>query len=263
DLGSIEKSDAAAALLPADIAKKGSFTLGIDATYPPNEFKDDAGNPIGWEVDLMNAATVKLGLTVDNQISKFENIIPKIEMDTFDSGIAGYYDTVKRQENFDMVDFILAGNQYGSLKENPITDELAVCGQKVSVPNGGSAPLYYIPEVDKKCEAAGKEKVEVMGYDTTDEMVAAVSLGRAFAFVADSPVVSYAVAQSKGKLISSEIYDTLPAGAPFKKGNDELVAAFQAAIQELHDDGTYDEILEFWGVEAGRVDEITVNAGTE
>ncbi|UOQ60119.1 ABC transporter substrate-binding protein [Leucobacter rhizosphaerae] len=263
DLASIEKSDAAAALLPADIAERGTFVLGIDATYPPNEFKDDAGNPIGWEVDLMNAATVKLGLEPDNQISKFENIIPKIEMDKFDSGIAGYYDTVKRQENFDMVDFFIAGNQFGSLEENTITSELDICGQKISVPNGGSAPLYYLPEVEKRCLAEGKGKIEVMGYDTTEEMVAAVSLGRAYAFVADSPVVSYAVKNSEGKLVGSDIYETLPAGAPFKKGNDELVEAFAAAMQELHDDGTYDEILDFWGVEAGRIDTITVNAGTE
>lgn len=263
DLSRIEKSDAASALLPADIAERGTFVLGVDATYPPNEFKDDAGNPIGWEVDLMNAATVKLGLEPDNQISKFENIIPKIEMDKFDSGIAGYYDTLKRQENFDMVDFFIAGNQFGSLEENAITSELDICGQKISVPNGGSAPLYYLPEVEKKCLAEGKGKIEVMGYDTTEEMVAAVSLGRAFAFVADSPVVSYAVKNSDGKLVGSDIYETLPAGAPFKKGNDDLVAAFAAAMQELHDDGTYDEILDFWGVEAGRIDAITINAGTE
>lgn len=263
DLSSIEKSDAAAALLPAEIVERGTFVLGIDATYPPNEFKDEAGNPIGWEVDLMNAATVKLGLEPDNQISKFDNIIPKIEMDKFDSGIAGYYDTVKRQENFDMVDFFIAGNQFGSLEENKITSELDICGQKISVPNGGSAPLYYLPEVEKKCLAEGKGKIEVMGYDTTEEMVAAVSLGRAYAFVADSPVVSYAVKNSEGKLVGSDIYETLPAGAPFKKGNDELVEAFAAAMQELHDDGTYDEILNFWGVEAGRIDAITVNAGTE
>ena len=263
DLSSIEKSDTAAALLPAEVAERGTFVLGIDATYPPNEFKDDAGNPIGWEVDLMNAATVKLGLEPDNQISKFENIIPKIEMDKFDSGIAGYYDTVKRQENFDMVDFFIAGNQFGSLEENKITSELDICGQKISVPNGGSAPLYYLPEVEKQCLAEGKGKIEVMGYDTTEEMVAAVSLGRAYAFVADSPVVSYAVKNSDGKLVGSDIYETLPAGAPFKKGNDELVEAFAAAMQELHDDGTYDEILDFWGVEAGRIDAISVNAGTE
>ena len=45
-------------------------------------------------------------------------------------------------------------------------------------------------------------------------------------------------------------------------GETRLIA-FAAAMQELHDDGTYDEILEFWGVEVGRVDAITVNAGTE
>jgi polar amino acid transport system substrate-binding protein len=263
DLSSITKSDAAAALLPKDIIERGTFILGVDATYPPNEFKDDAGNPIGWEVDLMNATAVKLGLEPVNKVAKFENIIPNIELGKFDSGIAGYYDTVERQKSFDMVDFFLAGNQFASLTDNPVTNELDICGQKISVPNGGSAPLYYLPEIEKECLAAGKEKIEILGYDTTEEMVAAVTLGRAYAFVADSPVVSYAIKNSEGKLVGSDIYDTLPAGAPFKKGNEDLVNATAAAMQELHEDGTYDEILNFWGVEVGRVDAITVNAGTE
>lgn len=262
DLTKIGVDDAAQALVPAEIADRGTIVVGVDATYPPNEFKDEAGNPVGWEVDLVSAAITRLGLEPDLQIAKFENIIPNIEMGKFDLGIAGYYDTLKRQKDFDVVDFFWAGNQFASLAENPIDDELDICGQKISVPNGGSAPLYYLPEVQKRCDAAGKGVIETLGYDTTDEMVAAVSLGRAFAMVADSPVVSYAVKNSEGKLVGSPIYETMPAGAPFaKKTGGALAEAFAAALQSLHDDGTYDEILNFWGVEVGRYDKITINAG--
>ncbi len=262
DLSKLGVNEEAQALVPADIAERGTVVVGVDATYPPNEFKDEAGKPIGWEVDVVNAAITRLGLTPDLQVAKFENIIPNIEMGKFDLGIAGYYDTLKRQENFDVVDFFWAGNQFASLSKNPIADELDVCGKKVSVPNGGSAPLYYLPEVQKRCDAKGLGTIETLGYDTTEEMVAAVTLGKADAMVADSPVISYAVKNSDGKLVGSDIYETMPAGAPFsKKTGGELAKAFAAAVQSLQDDGTYDTILNHWGVEVGRYDKITINAG--
>ncbi|UTX53963.1 transporter substrate-binding domain-containing protein [Leucobacter aridicollis] len=262
DLSALGVDEAAQALVPEEIAERGTVVVGVDATYPPNEFKDEAGNAIGWEVDMVAAAITRLGLEPDLKIAKFENIIPNIELGKFDLGIAGYYDTLKRQQDFDVVDFIWAGNQFASLEKNAIDDELDICGEKIAVPNGGSAPLYYLPEVQKKCDAAGKGKIDTLGYDTTDEMVAAVNLGRAFALVADSPVVSYAVKNSEGKLIGSPIYENMPAGAPFSKKTDgKLAEAFAAALQSMHDDGTYDEILNFWGVEAGRYDKITINAG--
>ncbi|MGO2140079.1 MAG: transporter substrate-binding domain-containing protein [Leucobacter sp.] len=262
DLSKLGVDEAAKALVPEDIAERGTVVVGVDATYPPNEFKDEAGNAIGWEVDMVSAAITRLGLEPELKIAKFENIVPNIELGKFDLGIAGYYDTLKRQQDFDVVDFIWAGNQFASLEKNKIDDELDICGEKIAVPNGGSAPLYYLPEVQKKCDAAGKGTIDTLGYDTTDEMVAAVSLGRAFALVADSPVVSYAVKNAEGKLVGSPIYENMPAGAPFSKKTDgKLAEAFAAALQSMHDDGTYDEILNFWGVEAGRYDKITINAG--
>ena len=57
--------EAAVALLPADIKAAGVLVVGIDLNYAPNEFKDDAGDPIGWAVDLGDAMATKLGLTMD------------------------------------------------------------------------------------------------------------------------------------------------------------------------------------------------------
>lgn len=262
DLSKLGVNEAAQALVPAEIAERGTVIVGVDATYPPNEFKDEAGNAIGWEVDMVAAAITRMGLEPELKIAKFENIVPNIELGKFDLGIAGYYDTLKRQKDFDVVDYIWAGNQFASLAKNTIAEETDICGKKIAVANGGSAPLYYIPEVQKKCDAAGAGKIDTLGYDTTDEMVAAVNLGRAYALVADSPVVSYAIKNSEGKLVGSEIYENMPSGAPFSKKTDgKLAEAFAAALQSMHDDGTYDQILEFWGVEAGRYEAITINAG--
>jgi polar amino acid transport system substrate-binding protein len=259
----IEKSSAAAALLPADITKAGKLVIGVDPTYAPNEFKDKDGAPIGWEIDLIDAVAAKLGVKTDYRVAKFDNIVPSILGEKYDMGLGGYYDTKKREETLDMVDFFTAGNQFASPADKPITDELDVCGLKVAVQNGGSAPLVYLPEVDKKCEAAGKEKVTQLGYDTQDDATAAVTLGRADAMVADSPVIGYAAKLSKGKLVTSPIYDSLLSGTPVKKDRGQFADAILAALQDLQKDGSYTKILTFWGVENGALDTMQINGATE
>jgi polar amino acid transport system substrate-binding protein len=259
----IAKDPAAAKLLPESIQKAGKLVIGVDPTYAPNEFKDKAGKPIGWEIDLADAVAAKFGLKTDFRVAKFDNIVPSILGEKYDMGLGGYYDTKKRQETLDMVDFFRAGNQFASPADKPIKSETDVCGLKVAAQNGGSAPLVYLPELDKKCTAAGKKTIEVLGYDTQDEATAAVTLGRADAMVADSPVIGYAAKLSKGKLVTSPVYDSLLSGTPVKKDRGKFAEAVLTALQSLQKDGVYTDILKYWGVENGAIDSMQINGSTE
>lgn len=259
----ISKDDAAAKLLPSDIAKAGKLVVGVDPTYAPNEFKDKAGKPIGWEIDLIDAVAGKLGVKTDYRVAKFDNIVPSILGEKYDMGLGGYYDTKKRQETLDLVDFFVAGNQFASPAAKPIKQELDVCGLKVAAQNGGSAPLVYLPELDKKCTAAGKPTIQVLGYDTQDDATAAVSLGRVDAMVADSPVIGYAVKLSKGKLVTSPIYESTLSGTPIKKDRGQFAEAVLDALKSLQSDGTYTDILKYWGVENGALETMQINGATE
>jgi polar amino acid transport system substrate-binding protein len=178
-------------------------------------------------------------------------------------GLGGYYDTKKRQETLDLVDFFFAGNQFASPAAKPIKQELDVCGLKVAAQNGGSAPLVYLPELDKKCTAAGKPTIQVLGYDTQDDATAAVSLGRVDAMVADSPVIGYAAKLSKGKLVTSPIYESTLSGTPIKKDRGQFAEAVLDALKSLQSDGTYTDILKYWGVENGALETMQINGATE
>ncbi|TAM70116.1 MAG: ABC transporter substrate-binding protein [Microbacteriaceae bacterium] len=263
DVSKIAKSSEAIALLPKEIIKAGQLVIGVDPTYAPNEFKDKNGNPIGWEIDLIDAAAAKLGVTTTYRVAKFDNIVPSILGQKYDLGLGGYYDTKKRQETLDLVDFNVAGNQFASAKDNRINSELDVCGLKVAAQNGGSAPLIYLPALDKQCAAAGKDPIEILGYDTQDDATAALTLGRVDAMVADSPVVGYAVRLSKGKLVTSDVYDSTLSGTPMLKDRGTFAKALQTSLQELMDDGTYLSILKYWGVEDGAIDTIQINGAKE
>src|SRR4051812_3541564 len=73
---SVQKDDKLAALVPGDIAKRGTLKVGTDPTYAPNEFKDDNDKIVGFDIDLFNAVSKKLGLKAEYTGSIFDNIIP-------------------------------------------------------------------------------------------------------------------------------------------------------------------------------------------
>ena len=259
----VTKDDAAAALLPDDIKTAGKLVFGTDATYAPNEFKDADGQPVGWEIELADAMAAKLGLTTEYNIAKFDNIIPSITGGKYDVGLSSFFDTKERQQQLDMVDYYTAGIQWAALKGANIDPDNA-CGIKLAVQNGTTEALDDGPAKSKACTDAGKPAIDLLGYDTQDDATAAVTLGRADALSADSPVTQYAAAQSNGKLeTQGDVYSVFLYGMPVAKNRGTLAQALQKALQSLMDDGTYTAILTKWGVEKGAIDAIDINGATE
>jgi polar amino acid transport system substrate-binding protein len=247
-----------ASLVPADIAAAGKLVIGTDATYPPNEYKDADGNPIGWEIDLANAMAAKLGLKTEYVLAKFDNILPGLIGGKYNLGLSSFFDTKEREQQVDMVNYYTAGIQWASPADKPVNPDDA-CGLTLAVQNGTTEALDDAPAKSKACTDAGKQEITLLGYDTQDEATAAVLLGRADALSADSPVTQYAVAQSKGKLATAgDVYDIFLYGMPVQKGS-TLATALQGALAALQADGTYTDILTKWGVDGGAIPEITVN----
>ena len=259
DTSNIAVDEAAAALLPEDIKKAGVLKVGIDPTYPPNEYKDDAGNIVGWEVELFDAAAAKLGMKVEYTASKFDNIIPGIEGGKYNLGLSSFFDKVERQKVVDMVSYYIAGSQFAARSGSDITPD-NLCGLSVAAQNGTAQYLEDVPAFSQACVDAGKDPINLLGYDTQDEATTAVVSGKADAFVADSPVVQFAVKQSGGELqLAGDIYGVYYYAMPVAKGSG-LAPALQAAVQSLIDDGTYADILGASGVEAGAVAKSEINA---
>ena len=260
---SVTKDDEAAALLPEEIVSAGKLVIGTDATYAPNEYKDAEGNPVGWEIELADAMAAKLGLTTEYNIAKFDNIIPSITGGKYDLGLSSFFDTKERQQQVDMIDYYTAGIQWAAAAGATVDPDDA-CGLKLAVQNGTTEALDDGPAKSEACVAAGKPPIELLGYDTQDDATAAVTLGRADAMSADSPVTQYAVAQSGGKLETmGDVYSVFLYGMPIAKDRGTLGEALQDALQSLMDDGTYTSILEKWGVEQGAIDTIDINGATE
>ncbi|HSP75891.1 MAG TPA: ABC transporter substrate-binding protein, partial [Cryobacterium sp.] len=257
--GEIEVDQAAAALLPAEVADSGKLVVGTDPTYAPNEFKNEAGEPIGWGIELASAIAGKLGLTAEFQVAKFDNIIPSVTGGKADIGASSFTDTIERQEQVDFVNYYVAGIQWASAAGKDVDPDNA-CGLKVAVQATTYEDTEEVPAKSDACVAAGKPPIDKLKYDTQDQATNAVVLGQADALSADSPVTLYAIAQTEGKLQpAGETFDVAPYGIVVAKDSD-LSKAVQLALQSMVDDGTYGDILDKWGVTDGAIETITINA---
>ena len=261
DTPAVGVDEAAVALLPDDVKASGKLVIGIDPTYAPNEYKDDAGNPIGWDVDLGNAMAAKLGLTPDYQISSFDKIIPSVTGGTYDIGLSSFTDNEEREKSVDFVNYYEAGIQWAQ----PIgasVDPANACGLTVAVQATTYEETDELPAKSQECLDAGKAAITILKFDKQDEASNAVALGRADAMSADSPITQYAAEQLKDKIeLAGDPFDVAPYGIAVDKGS-PLVEAIQAALQSMMDDGSYKTMLDKWGVYSGAVAKITINAAT-
>ncbi|WP_426624860.1 ABC transporter substrate-binding protein [Leifsonia sp. McL0607] len=258
----VKKDDTLANSLPSKIKSAGLLTVGMDDTYPPNEYKDDNGNPVGWEVDFTNAIGAKLGVKITYAIAKFDNIIPSVTGGKDDFGMSSFTDTVEREKQVDFVNYYTAGISWASAKGKTV-DPGNACGLKVAVQSTTVEDTQEVPDKSKACTDAGKAAIQVLRYDNQDDATNAVILGKADALSADSPVTLYAISKSSGKLqAAGKTFDVAPYGIPVAK-NSELTPVLQKTIQALIDDGTYKKILDKWGVADGIVTKADVNAASK
>lgn len=254
---SVSVSDTAAALVPEEIASSGVLRVGTDATYAPNQYAGPDGEPVGWEVELVEAVAAKLDLEVEWAKEGFDQIIPKVTGGTLDMGSSSFSDTVERQESVDFVDFYEAGLQYvRGVDVDPLPDSL--CGLTIGAQATTTSDDYLMAASDE-CEANGEEPINLIKKDGQDEATNDVVLGNTDYMLADSPIAQNSVLQASDKItLDGDVFDAAPYGLVFANDT-ELTQAVQTAMQELMDDGTYESILSNWGVQDGAVDEAVIN----
>jgi len=259
-IAGIEPDAAAVELLPDEVEESGVLRMGINPNYPPNEYKNEAGEPVGWGVDLGDAVAAKLGLKPEWESMSFDSIIPRVQEGALDMSSSSFTDTVERQKSVDFVNYLNAGSQWAAAVGEKVDPDDA-CGLTVAVKATTVQEQTELPARSEKCVADGKEPIDILVLDQQPEVTQAVVDGRAVAFSADSPIAGDAVLQLPEKLeLVGDMFDAAPYGLVTPKDS-ELTRAVQAAVQSLMDDGTYLEILKSAGVESGALTTATINAG--
>ena len=251
------------AMLPGELlAQSTRITVGTESGYPPFEYTNEAGRIVGFEIDLFDAASDRLGLKYTFHDMPFKTLLGELYASNVDVIAAAMSDTAERQVESDFVDYyndsdaimVPAGNPEGikTLKD--------LCGRTVAVLTGSTQEEALADLNSAECQA---KPVQVVQFDTDADALAHVQEGKADAELTQWSTGAYNAKQVGSgdifEVANTEIINPTPLGFVFLKGDVELVRAYQAAVQSIIDDGTYAEILKKHDLSAGAIEKATIN----
>jgi polar amino acid transport system substrate-binding protein len=197
-------------LVPAEISEDGVITVGIDTTYPPNEFLDtDGETAVGWDVELFDAVAGALGLTTEYVVAPFGSIIAGVQSGQFEAGVSSFTINDERKAETNMISYFNAGTQWASAPGAGVDPDSA-CGLRVAVQRD-TVQVEDVQARSDACEEAGEDAITIEQFQSQEQATASVVSGQNDAMLADSPICAYAVDQTGGELeLTGDIYDAAP-----------------------------------------------------
>jgi ABC-type amino acid transport substrate-binding protein len=217
-----------------------TITVASDIAYPPFEYTED-GEPVGFDIDLMNEIGERAGFTPEYQNVTFDGIIGGLGSNLYDASISAMTITPEREEQIDFSDPYFNADQsllVPSDGDIQSVDDLgeAVVGVQLGTTGASKAEEF---------QADGK-LAEVRTFDTIEDAFAALENGQVDAIINDLPVSQAEADASDGAL---EVVETIPTGEQYGVAfptDSELVEPTNQALQEIKDDGTYVKIYKQW-----------------
>ena len=252
------------AVVPADqLAMPGKLLICSDLPYPPQEFFDDQGNPIGSDIEIAQEIARRLGLEPQILNSFFDTIIPALTAGKCDIIASAQNINADRLKQVDMIPFFQAGQSFVVAKGNPsgIRTRDDLCGKSVAAETSttevdflNGTGDYAGQGLSAQCVKAGKAAISVRTFPKDSDALLALQGGQVDAYFADSPVAGYYVAQHGEAFdLSGVTLDVTKEGISVAKGHEALRDAVQAALSAMIADGTYLAILTKYGQEAGTI----------
>ena len=251
------------ALVPKAVADKGELVVGTEAQYPPFEFYDtDNKTIIGFDPDVAAEVADLMGLRLTLSDASFDSIIPSLASGRYDLGMSGFTVTAERIKQVDFVTYYYEGDGLLVKPGNPqsLAIDSTLCGVKVAVLKGSTQNLASIPALNKDCAAAGKSAVAASVVPGSNDLALALQSNRVAAVLTDGTNAGYTAKQSAGKfeVAAGQPFNPAPFGIASAKSND-LGKAVQKALETMVADGSYQKILDKWGMSAGAIDTAKIN----
>ena len=213
-------------------AAGGTLVMATNAEFPPYEYRE-GDEIVGIDVDMARAVAEKLGMTLEVEDMAFDSILVAVQSGKADMGVAGMTVTEDRLNNCNFSDTYAEAAQVIIVKEDSeIATPDDLVGKTVGVQLGTTGDIY----------AEDIEDGTVERYNKGFEAVQALTQGKIDAVVIDDLPAQEFVKQSEGLKILDGAYSEEEYALCFEKENQELCDQFNDVIQELKDDGTFEQI---------------------
>ncbi|PRD52930.1 amino acid ABC transporter substrate-binding protein (PAAT family) [Phyllobacterium myrsinacearum] len=251
--------------LPARIKAAGKLVIATMPNYPPITYKDPATNVLqGFDIELGEAIGKELGVKVEWQEIAFAQMLPSLQTGRVDLAMAGMSDKKARQETADFVDYMKSGAQFYTSKalagEIKSVDDL--CGKSVGASRSTDWPAQITAWSETNCVAKGKPAINVMGTEGSADARTQIKSQRLQAAAQGNETLPYNQKLEPDTYVTlGEAFSQSLAGIPVLKSETQLRDAVKVALEKLQANGTYDALLDKYGLKANKLTPVTINAG--
>jgi ABC-type amino acid transport substrate-binding protein len=215
--------------------------VASDIAYPPFEYEKN-GEPVGFDIDLMDEIAKRANLKVEYQNVTFDGIIGGLSSNLYDASISAMTITPDRDKKIDFSDPYFNADQSLLVPSDSDVGSVDALGDAtVGVQLGTTGEIKA-----KEFEEQGKIQGEIRTFDTIEDAFAAINNGQIDAIINDLPVSQDEVNSSDGAL---EIVQVIPTGEQYGIAfpeNSDLIGPVNKALAEIKEDGTYEKIYKKW-----------------
>ncbi|MDI7862091.1 amino acid ABC transporter substrate-binding protein [Rhizobiaceae bacterium n13] len=232
----------AAVLLPAHagenldaIKSAGVLKIGTEGTYAPFTYHDASGKLVGFDVEIGEAVAAKLGVKPEFLEGKWDGLIAGLDSNRYDAVINQVGITEARKQKYDFSEPYIASKAVLIVR----ADDDSIKGFEDL--KGKKAAQSLTSNFGKLAQENG---AELVGTDGFDQSIQLVLTGRADATINDSlSFLDFKKQKPDANVkIAAEQANADYSGIIVRKGDAELVAAINKALEEIKADGTYQKI---------------------
>jgi polar amino acid transport system substrate-binding protein len=263
----VTKDEAAAALLPIAIRRRGTIIIGagFGAGAPPLGFyADDNKTPIGIETDIAQLVADKLGVKADLQVTSWENLFIGLDSAKYDVGFSNVTVTEARKEKYDFATYRKDNISFEAKKGSGWTVKTAkdIAGKTIAVASGTNQEKILV-DWNTANVKAGLPEATIKYYQSQTDTYLALASGRIDANFGPNPSAAYHVATGR----KTEIIGTFSGAgdglqgliAATTKKDSGVVNALAAAVNSAIADGSYAKVLERWNLTNEAVTKSQIN----
>jgi len=221
------------------IKDAGVINVGLEGTYPPFSYVDENGKLAGFEVEFSEALAQKLGVKVKLQPTKWDGILAALESKRLDAVVNQVTISEERKKKYDFsVPYTVSGIQALTQKKDQGKFKTAadLGGHKVGVGLGTNYEQWLKDNVPTAI---------IKTYDDDPTKYQDLRVGRIEAILVDRLAAFELIKKTNDTLaVSGAPFSRQEAGIALRKGEPELLAAVNKAIEELRADGTLKKLSE-------------------
>jgi polar amino acid transport system substrate-binding protein len=212
-----------------------TLRVGTLSDSKPNAYQED-GEFTGFDNELLKAIAEKQGLKLEFVATDFSALLGQVANGSFDIGSSAISQTDERKKTVAFSD----PYNYQSLgiaapEGSPVKDENTLGGNRIGVVQGTVSDTW-LTENEPTAESVRfpNDAAALSALKTKAIDGAVFDLATADIYAEENP-------DAKLKVVHSITTD-LPHGYAFKKGNTELIDKVNAGLEQVIEDGTWEEL---------------------